>query len=126
MPGRMDVIASPRCHCLPGYSYTQWLIIGSVSCSKMSGCWRVRGSKGITAGCVDLIYSLLPSKCGLTCRLEYQGYGVCDITDVGVVCYACHPGLASVTESDMTTTLCSMLILHLINYIIDNQCHVSI
>lgn len=43
----------------------------------------------MTAGCADLVVSLIPERCGLTCNLEYQGYGRCDVTQSGVVCFSC-------------------------------------
>lgn len=65
--------------------------VGTLSCDKRSGCWKVLGSKGVTAGCVDMLIALLPGKCGITCQLEYQGYGVCEESASGVVCFSCVP-----------------------------------
>lgn len=94
--------------CIMKYLWLQ----GSVSCTKKSGCWRVRGSRGITAGCVDLITTLLPSECGLACKLEYQGYGTCEVTRGVVVCYSCHPGAALCPEANSILMMSSISVLY--------------
>ncbi|XP_067936402.1 uncharacterized protein [Watersipora subatra] len=78
-----QVVSCP--HVVQGHSF------GTLSCDKRSGCWQVLGNKGITAGCVDMLIALLPHKCDITCKLEYQGYGVCEDTNIGAVCFSCTP-----------------------------------
>lgn len=73
-------------------------ILGYVSCDREAGCWSVYGAKGTTAGCIDLVIALttrVDPENALTCTLEYQGYGVCEQTDIGIVCFSCTPSSSS-------------------------------